>query len=198
LLNLIAAPTANAQRRGRGGMRPGELTGTRLLTLSVVQTELKLSTEQKAGVKKINDELTDARHKLFGEVAKESRERGKRVAELNRATDAKVSELLDEAQEKRLGELLLQANGAGELLNEGIQKALAITPEQQKSLSEIRRKNEQARREAFKNFNGDREAKFVELQREGDKKLLEVLTADQRAQFEKMQGKQIAIDLSKS
>ena len=38
-------------------------------------------------------------------------------------------------------------------------------------------------------------AKILELQREADAKLLEVLTDEQRKQFEAMQGKKITIEL---
>src|SRR5215208_1122621 len=89
LLCLAFASNADAQRRDRGGLRPGEVSLARLLTLGPVQQELKLSEKQKTAAADINKALTEERHKLFAEVAKESHERGKRVAELDERTSAK-------------------------------------------------------------------------------------------------------------
>ena len=82
----IALPSSLAQRRNRGGLRPGEVSLARLLTLSKVQEELKLTDKQKAAAVEINNSLTEERHKLFAEVSKESHERGKKVAELEEKT----------------------------------------------------------------------------------------------------------------
>jgi hypothetical protein len=194
---LTLVRPADAQRRGSGGLRPGSVVPARLLTLDVVKSELKLTDEQKKKAATINERLTQERHKLFSEVPKKSRERGKRVAELDEKTGEELKQLLDESQQKRLREILLQVNGASELLKKDVQESLGIGKEQQHKLSEINHANEKARREALTNFDGDRNAKMVQLQREADKKLLEVLTDKQREQFEKMKGKKITIELFK-
>ena len=95
-----------------------------------MQADLKLSDKQKAEAADINNSLTEERHKLFAEVSKESKERGKKVAELEEKTSAKVNKLLDDAQQKRLREILVQVNGASELLKKDVQKELGITEEQ--------------------------------------------------------------------
>jgi hypothetical protein len=197
-LLLTPASTAHAQRRGRGGLRPGEVSLARLLTVEAVQNELKLSEKQKATAAEINDSLTEERHKLFKEVAKDSHERTKKVAELEERTSSKVNKLLDDSQRKRLREILVQVNGAVELTKKNIQEELGITSEQRKNLSEISHENEKARREALANYEGDKTAKMVELQREADKKLLDVLTEKQREQFEKLKGTKLSIDVFKS
>jgi hypothetical protein len=192
------ASSADAQRRGRGGLRPGEVSLARLLTIEAVQKDLNLSEKQKATAAEINNALTEERHKLFAEVAKESHERGKKVAELEEKTSAKVKKLLDEPQQKRLREILIQVNGASELMKKEIQDEIRITAEQRQQLNDVNRANAKTRREALANYEGDKNAKMVELQREADKKLLAVLTEKQREQYQKLQGKKISIELFKT
>ena len=189
---------ADAQRRGRGGLRPGEVSLARLLTIETVQNELKLSDKQKAAAAEINNGLTEERHKLFADVPKESHERAKKVAALEERTAAKVKKLLDEPQQKRLREILIQVNGASELMKKEIQEELHITAEQRQKLTDVNRANAKTRHDALANFEGDKSAKTVELQHEADKKLLAVLTDKQREQFDKLKGKKISIDLLKS
>ncbi len=198
ILPIVLPSSAEAQRRNRGGLRPGEVSLARLLTLPKVQEELKLSDKQKTQAAEINNALTEERHKLFAEVAKESHERGKKMAELEERTSAKVKKLLDEPQQKRLREILLQVNGASELMKKEIQEEIRVSAEQRQKLVDVSKANAKTRREALGKYEGDTNAKMVELQREADKKLLAVLTATQREQFEKLQGKKISIDLFKS
>src|SRR3954469_20535956 len=196
-LLLTLASGAHAQRRGRGGLRPGEVSLARLLTLDAVQNELKLSDQQKATAVEINNSLTEERHKLFKEVAKDSHERGQKVAELEERTSSKVNKLLDQPQRNRLREILLQVNGAVELTRKDIQDELGITSEQRTKLVEISHDNAKSRRDALANYEGDKTAKMIELQREADKKLFDVLTEKQREQLEKLKGKKFPVDIFK-
>ena len=198
ILSIGLPSSAEAQRRNRGGLRPGEASLGRLLTLPKVQEELKLSDKQKTQAAEINNALTEERHKLFAEVAKESHERGKKMAELEERTSAKVKKLLDEPQQKRLREILLQVNGASELMKKEIQEEIRVSAEQRQKLVDVNRANAKTRREALAKYEGDKTTKMIELQRDADKKLLAVLTETQREQFEKLQGKKISIDLFKS
>ena len=191
---VFVAP-AGAQQRMRGGVRVGSVTPARLLVVDTVQAELKLSDEQKKKVSEINETLTKGRRELFQKVAKESRERTEKVAELDKNADASVKELLSAEQEKRLGELLLQVNGASELLKKDVADALDITEDQHKKLAEANRANARSRKEALEKFEGDRQAKTAELKQDEDKQLLAVLTDEQKKKFEEMQGKKIAIKI---
>jgi hypothetical protein len=195
VVTLAAVSPAQAQRRNMGGLRPGHVSPARLLTVEAVQAELKLTDQQKEKATEINEALSAGRHELFAKVAKDSKERGAKTKELEKKAQGSIDELLDDSQNKRLRELLLQVNGASELTNKEMREALQITKEQQKKLATVRHANAKARKEALADFDGDRMAKSVELQREGDAKLLEVLTPAQRKQFEAMQGKKIALKL---
>ena len=198
IVSIALPSSALAQRRNRGGLRPGEVSLARLLTLSKVQEELKLTDKQKAAAAEINNSLTEERHKLFAEVSKESHERGKKVAELEEKTSSKVKKLLDASQQKRLHEILVQVNGASELMKKDVQEELQITAEQRQKLLEVNHENSKSRHDALANFEGDKAAKTAELQRDAEKKLLAVLTEKQREQFEKLKGKKLTLDLTKT
>ena len=79
-------------------------------------------------------------------------------------------------------------------------KALKIADEQKSQLAEISEANTQAIREAFQDLQGasreERREKSTELRNKGNEKLLAVLTTDQRAAFEKLQGGKIELDLT--
>src|SRR5262245_33781527 len=197
-LSLALSQHAEAQRRGRGGLRPGSVTAAQLLVVDAVQKDLKLTEEQKSKAKEINESVTTGRKKLFAEISKESGDRAAKVAELNKKAADDIEKLLDETQRKRLQEIVLQANGAAELSKKEIREALKITKEQDAKLKEVRKENTKARQESLANFDGDRMAKMVELQKAADEKLLAVLTPEQRKQFEAMQGSKIELNLFSS
>lgn len=198
-LLLTTSNQSQAQGRARGGLRMGNVAPIQLLQVDEVQAELKLSAEQKEKANAAHEKFMTARRQVFAEVDKESGERGSKMKELKDKTAEELTNVLDEAQRKRLGEIRLQVNGAAELDNKEIAEQLKITPEQEKQLSEIRKANATARREALQALKeggeGSRSEKLSELQTAGDKKLLEVLTPEQRKQFEAMQGKKVKFEL---
>lgn len=198
-LLLTVSDHTQAQGRARGGLRMGNVASIQLLQVAEVQEELKLSAEQKQKADAAHDEFMSARRQIFAEVDKESGERGSKMKELKEKTAENLAKVLDDAQRKRMGEISLQVNGASELDNKEIAEELKITPEQKKQLAEVRKANAKARREALKALEeggeGSRSEKLSELQADGDKKLLEVLTAEQRKQFEEMQGVKVKLEL---
>ena len=76
--------SAEAQRRSLGGLRPGNVSPARLLTVDAVQSDLKLTDQQKAKAAEINEALTAGRHELFAEVKKDTGNARPKVAELER------------------------------------------------------------------------------------------------------------------
>ena len=198
-LVLTTSDQAQAQGRARGGLRMGNVAPIQLLQVDEVQVELKLSAEQKEKADAAHEEFMTARRQIFAEVDKESGERGSKMKELKEKTAEKLTDVLEDAQRKRLGEISLQVNGASELDNKEIAEELKITTEQQKQLAEVRKANTKARRDALKVLEeggeGNRNETLSKLQAEGDRKLLEVLTAEQRKQFEAMQGEKLKLDL---
>ena len=79
-----------------------------------------------------------------------------------------------------------------------VQEQLQITAEQRQKLIDVNHENSKSRHDALANFEGDKAAKTAELQRDAEKKLLAVLTEKQREQFEKLKGKKLQLDLTKT
>ena len=207
---MATAAVADAQReggrggRGRGGFGRGGgfgLTTVQLATVEEVQAALNLSDEQKDKVDQINDDLRQARRDLRDQGG-DFREMMGEMQKLNDEATAKLTEALDETQNKRLNGILAQLDVSAALNNASIAKELAITDEQKEQLAEVRDGNREAMGEAMRDLrdqNLSREefgAKMNELRDEAGKKLLAALTAEQQAQFEALKGEPVKIDMS--
>lgn len=200
-LALAMTQPAAAQRGRRSFGQPfGGAWPAQLVLLEQVQSELKLNDEQKAKAAEINEKLRSDRRELFQRVPRESGERQPQLEKLNHEATARIEAVLDEAQRKRLKEITLQVNGAAALGDAEVAKALGITDDQEEKWEEIRAANAQAIRDAVQRLGSapaeKRRQAMAKLRRDGDEKLLAVLTAEQREQFAKMQGKKIDLDLS--
>jgi len=122
----------------------------------------------------------------------------KQRLERTREEKAKLAEILLPNQLKRLNEIFVQVNGLNALQDDDIAKELAITEAQKTKLAEVRTANGEAMRsqgrEAFAGLDdAARAAKFAEMRKEADAKLLAVLTPDQQKKFEEMKGKPFAM-----
>jgi Spy/CpxP family protein refolding chaperone len=202
---LVASQLANAQpeerRRGRGGegRRFGGgfgMPGIRLATLDEVQEALKLSDEQKTKVEEINDKFRDDFRKLLddGPDPEEMRK-------LSQDASAKLAEVLDDDQEKRLRGISIQVMGAGAVVADPeLAKELNVTEEQKEKLRDASMENMRAMRDAFGEMwdlpEDQRRTKGEELRADANKKLLAVLTSDQQEQLESLKGEKVEIDMS--
>jgi len=122
----------------------------------------------------------------------------KQRLERTREEKAKLAEILLPNQIKRLNEIFVQVNGVRALEDEDIAKELGISEAQKAKLAEVRQANGEAMRnqgrEAFAGLDeAGRAAKFAEMRKESDAKLLAVLTPDQQKKFEEMKGKPFAM-----
>jgi Spy/CpxP family protein refolding chaperone len=205
----LVAELAQAQggRRGRGGRGFGRLISPVQLVSQAdeVRAALNVTPEQEEKIEAINDELREARREAFGgggggggdfRAAMEAMEK------LNQDASAKLAEVLDENQQKRLLGISIQVNGAAALSDSKVAEALEITEEQKTTLAEVRESNREAAEEARDELRDqdlsedEMRDKFREIQQEGDKKLLAVLTSDQQAKLEQLKGEPVEIDMS--
>jgi Spy/CpxP family protein refolding chaperone len=203
LMLVFAATQLAVAQGGRGGGGFGVLSQIELATLAQVQTELKLNDTQRAKAEEVAEKLRNDRREVFqaggggGGDFGAMRERLSKLA--SDATSQFVS-VLDDTQRQRLMGIYLQANGAAVLTDETVAKALQCTDDQHKKIAEVRDANARATREAFQALQGasqeQRREKMTGLRNEMNEKLMAVLTADQRQQFEKLQGAKIELDLS--
>lgn len=194
---LVVAETASAQG-GRGSFR--RLFGVakaQLATLPEVQTELKMTDEQKSRVEEINDQLGEDRRSLWGTgFGRFSEIRGD-LEKLNTEASVDVDKVLDESQRKRLQEISIQQNGARSLHEADVIAALKLSDEQQAKLKAAGEENSKAFEEAFS--EGGREnwrERAGELAEQSEKRLIGVLTDEQKTAFEAMKGTELAVDLS--
>lgn len=116
----------------------------------------------------------------------------KQAAERTKQEKAKLAEILLPNQMKRLNEIYIQQLGTRAFDDAEIAGELKITDEQKASIAKIREESQAAMRELFAGGGGDREAareKFTAARKETDDKIVAVLTAGQKAQWEEMKGK---------
>jgi len=199
-MGAVMAQIAEAQREGGGRARGGRgfpVSSVRLAAADEVQAALNLSDEQQGKVAEINDKLRDDIRGAF-----QGGGGFEQVQKLHQEASAKLAEVLDESQQKRLMGISIQVNGPGSLVEPAVMNELNVSEEQKTQLAEIRGAGMQSFRDAFQEMrdqNLSREemrAKFDELRAETDKKLLAVLTSEQQAQLESLKGESVEIDFS--
>ncbi len=183
-------PPANQGRRGQGG-RGG---GGDLTSNEKVQADLKLTDDQKDSIKKILASARDNRQSLQG-LSRE--ERTTKMQEMRKDQEDKIAAVLTPEQKTRMKEIRLQARGPAALSDKETQEALKLTDDQVNKIKDLNKTMQDAVREAFQGGGGgggpSQEArdKVTKLRTETNEKILAVLTADQKTQFEKMQGTKI-------
>jgi hypothetical protein len=215
----ILAGTAGAQQPGQGGgRRPGGFGGPGgggglggplgLLANEQVQKEIELLPEQLADFTKLREEVgtkmreqfagirdlsDDERRKKFEEMRPEMEKTQKELAE-------KMKGILLPHQNDRLRELFVQAAGARALEDDGIAAELKLSDDQRKRITEVREKQREKFGALFQNRgegnDEDRRKQFETLREEGTKLTLDVLSSEQRDQFEKMKGEKVDFELN--
>jgi len=209
-----AQPPGGGRGRGAGGcpgggmiMGPG-MGLLQLLRIQDVQDELQMTPEQKdklrdlaparagagARLQDMQDLPAEERRAKMAELAKEMQER----------SEKQLAEILKPDQIKRLKEIGLQAAEAtmglaNALLSPDVTKALELTSEQIDKLQEIQRSLGEARRGLGLGRDAtpeERREKTAPLLKESSEKALQVLTAQQKETWQKLQGKKLDVDYS--
>jgi Spy/CpxP family protein refolding chaperone len=177
-----------------------------LLGSDAVKKEIELDDEQAGKVTKLGEELRNQPRPdmpNFRDMSEADREKAmedlrKRGQEQAKQTKAKVAEILLPHQLERLEQISLQASLrmglATALSNEETATKLKITPEQKTKLEAIQGEVMAAMREMFQGGGqgGDREGmreKMDAARKGADTKAEGVLTAEQKAELEKLKGK---------
>ena len=198
ILTFSLSDLASAQRgRGRGFFGAARI---QLATLEEVQSELKLSDEQKKVAEDINQQLSDQRRELFQRGGGDRDAMREKMRKIDDEANAKLAATLDEGQQKRLMEIYVLVNGTNSLADQEVAKALQLSDEQQKALTATQDENRQTGFRAFQSFrdmsDAERQEAFAKLREQGDQRMLAPLNDGQREQFGKLKGKEIEIDMS--
>lgn len=174
-----------------------------LLRNPKVQEELKLDGDQKTEIKEAfdgyyksqRDEYAKLRGLQLAERRKKNKELQKNLQAKRKELDKSLRGLLKKEQRTRLDQIVLQRYGLNGLSRPEVAKKLKISSEQQNKIKDVQKSATEKQRKlrtAIRNGTLDRtkyREKLQEIQKEREKKTLEVLTKEQRAEFEKMKGK---------
>ncbi len=203
---ILPADQALAQRQGFGGRGMSMLNSPGINQLMLLRNEsvgadLKLTDEQKtksnAIVDKVQGEIQDKLTELGGldedERAEMLKELRSTAQERGKAVLSELAGVLQPEQFTRPKQINLQLRGAQALSDEEIAAELKLSDEQKKQLVTINEENDKAMNDLRQEARGsdDRQAVFAkmqELRKAAGDKALAVLTADQKAQFDKLQG----------
>jgi Spy/CpxP family protein refolding chaperone len=192
---LVLASGALAQRGGRGGFGGGRQSGLAILRMPEVQTELKLTDDQKTKVVSLSERIQEERRGQLQELRDLSdEERQKRMTEWRMSENKQLGEILNADQMKRYNQLRLQRAGLSVALAEKeVVDELKLTADQQTKVREIIQAQQAERRSLFQDGGGggDREAmmeKMQALQKQTDAKLVALLTDEQKTKWAQLIG----------
>lgn len=185
---------------GGGGMMRGMMGGgglAGLLMMKEVCEEIKMDEDQTAELEVMKKEIQESMRSLF--EGRQGRERpdqaameaaGAKMRDMGKKMEEKLEELLDPNQMDRLLGLLAQQQGLMSLSNSMISTRLGITEEQKTKMSEMEKEAGEAMRSIFANGppGPDSFAKMQTMRKEGEAKLLALLTDDQKKSLEDLKG----------
>ncbi len=202
LAALICSP-AFAQQRGQGRQGPGGFGGgfggpqggpTLLLNKSV-QDELKLTDDQKAGLKKVQETMMTAMGKAREEAGMDREKMMEAMKTVNEETTKEIAKIeLTAPQAKRFKEIQLQQKGLQAYNDPEVQKTLALTDKQKDEIKDIVEnlaKDSKEIREAAGNDRTKMRETFTKIQalnKEAKEKVVALLTTDQKTAWVALAG----------
>ena len=141
---------------------------------------------------KVDLQLTDEQRAKLLMVGMQMLQSGKRGN-----LEKQVSAILKPEQRQRLKEIRMQLDGVNAMLGPKVSKELNLSADQLAKLRAIQTAARPA--QAEKNASPEqRYLKVIAMRKEATTQALKILTPEQRAQFEKMQGKKVEFDLPAS
>jgi peptidyl-tRNA hydrolase len=154
----------------------------------VIQRELHLTTEQ---IGRVEEALAEIDQPLFSlRDAKEPEMREKAALLLTKLAAA-LTEILDAPQRQRLWEIVVQARGAAGLRSPTVAAELELSPNQVRRIeqvfSDIKRASEALTKKAAHGEKVQQE-KPADIQTAGQKKILAVLSSQQKERFSALAG----------
>jgi DNA-binding MarR family transcriptional regulator len=185
---MMLAGGALAQRGGGFGRGGG---GAAMLRLPEVQSQLKLTDEQKT---KVTDALAKLQEQRQGQSFQglSPEERQKMLAVWRAAEDKLLGDVLNADQMKRYHQLVLQQQGMSAVVDKAVADQLKLTDDQKTKIQAVIDEQRAAMQELRQNGGTqDREAmmkKMQEMRKQTDEKIASLLTDDQKNQWKEMTG----------
>jgi hypothetical protein len=182
-------------------MRMQSVTRVQLATLPEVESDTKLTADQKALAKSLKEKLDAKRAEMFqggGGGGGGNQEARAQLTKLTSDLDTEFAAKLDDAQKKRFNGLILQVNGVGAIADEQISQALGLSADTVKKLKDVVQENNNARREAMQSAQGSSREEMMETMRKlnekSDAALLAVLSDEEKKKVEELKGSKLEID----
>jgi Spy/CpxP family protein refolding chaperone len=171
---------------GGGGFDPAQ----QLLRNEAVVKELEITDDQKQQITKFAEDSRESFRDLFSGDLSQEEVRAK-MREVTEKAKKKMDEILLPHQKDRLAELVIQFQGPRALTtNTAVAEKLNLSQEQKDKLGEVLGRGGFGGGRQRGEGRGNNAEGGEQLSREErNKKALDVLTAEQKDQFEKMQGK---------
>jgi Spy/CpxP family protein refolding chaperone len=188
LVLALAVPVGWAAAADKTAPIAPETTTSQLLLLrqKSVQKELKVSDE----VAKKVMEFTNKEHEEYGKALKmAAKERDAKFDELEATNKKFLEENLSADQRKRLEQITLQVTGLRQLMRPEVIKALSLTDDQ---VAKFKKLHEEARKDVEEIITATERAgkseKLAKHREETHKKILEILTDEQKTKAKEMVG----------
>lgn len=195
-LALACLVSAFAQQ-GRGGMR-GQDQGIGLVTRADVQADLGVTAEQKAKLDALQQKTQEQMRARFQEMRDNGgdfesirAEMDKHQAQINK----EIAAILTPEQNTRLKQIRVQLQGNRAILDKEIQKDLGISESQKAQIEKLQADQQSAMQDMMADMRDggmSREEMQAEMQKRNqsyEKKLGEILTAQQAETLKGMGGK---------
>lgn len=186
---------------GRQGMMMGGPGGGgigMLVNRPDVQTELKLTDDQKKKLEAISQKARDDRRAMMEDMRGGGGDRDammEKMRSMQTTQDKAINEVLTAEQKKRVSELAVQMAGSRYAMTPEGEKALGITADQKSKLQELQRKQQEGMMAMFERMrNGEVQREELQANMEKankvmDEEIAKVLTAEQKTKLEELKGK---------
>ncbi|MFO0810383.1 MAG: hypothetical protein U0746_17300 [Gemmataceae bacterium] len=190
---VILASAGSAAAQGRGGL--GRFGGPALVINESVQTELKMTDEQKKKAEEFGSKFFDKMRELFQDSQGDFEKMQKEMVKANAAGMKEVGSFLKDDQTKRLKQISWQISGINALAtDEELQKEIKLTGESKdkvkKLADELRQKTTELLQEGF---SPDTQKKMQELRKDYGTKATDALNADQKKAYKETLGKSFEV-----
>ncbi len=212
-LAILGMATSSVSAQGRGGQRGfggfgggfGGFGGggkVGLVSSEQVQTELKLTDEQKKTIEEVSRSYRESTRNLVPreglsreEMRKKFEETAGERQKLSTEADAKVDAALNADQVKRLDEIQVRLGGVNALRGDKLAAKLGLSADQKTKIAGVLDEQQKKMREAFTpggeggrpDFNAIRE-KMTTLRKETDDQVGAILTSEQKQKWEEAKG----------
>jgi len=178
----------------------------RLLDQQSVQTELKLSEEQRAKLTKIKDDRFAAMS-FTATMHLSQYEKEKRGEQLDLSAEKSLPWILSAEQMKRLKQIYYQERGKRPWSDKEIAEELKLTREQMEEIQGLQKEQQKAMAELRKGGGPgakldeaqqqEAREKFNELRKTQEEKLMGVLTQQQQDKWQEMRGEPFTGDIAR-